>query len=415
MLGNDYEILDEVNEGYSVLLLKRFYASLFPVIEYYDWLSYGAIDKGVNFSHREFSFTLQNDIYRRFLSYSSAAELKADLERMTPVKIDIGAVYSVEPREKKLVRPTAFVPMSKELVIDIDMTDYDDIRTCCQGGDVCDKCWKFMNVAIKVLDSALRQDFGFKHLLWVYSGRRGVHCWVCDRRARQLTAEARRAVMSYLEVVRGGENQLCKVNLGPQDANHPSIIRATDILYEFFDDLMQEQGFLDTREREAKLLGVIAKVEVSQETAAALRGQSKLETSMEKWNFISKKLEKHHTSYKHDIMYQYSYPRLDVNVSIGLNHLLKSPFCVHPKTGRVCVPIDPQRCEAFSPLTTPTLPSLINEINDYAKRNPQASARDLDYRVTSLLPHVEYFRAFVARAKIGEREVKGVAKDSLDF
>merc|ERR1711920_331417 len=66
-----------------------------------------------------------------------------------------------------------------------------------------------------------------------------------------------------------------------------------------------------------------------------------------------------------DIVIQYTYPRLDINVSKQMNHLLKSPFVVHPKTGRVCVPIDTAREELdkFNPLEVPTIGRLVEELN----------------------------------------------------
>lgn len=86
-------------------------------------------------------------------------------------------------------------------IFDIDLTDYDDIRTCCTGANICKRCWAYMGVAVRVLDSVLRTSFGYSNIMFVYSGRRGVHCWVCDDEARTLTDEARGAVVNYISVL----------------------------------------------------------------------------------------------------------------------------------------------------------------------------------------------------------------------
>lgn len=69
-----------------------------------------------------------------------------------------------------------------------------------------------MVIAVKVLERALRDDFGWKHLLWVFSGRRGIHCWICDESARKLSPSERGTVIDYLVLLSAGESKRCNVN-----------------------------------------------------------------------------------------------------------------------------------------------------------------------------------------------------------
>ena len=62
------------------------------------------------------------------------------------------------------------------------------------------------------------------------------------------------------------------------------------------------------------------------------------------------------------LVLSYLYPRIDAHVSTSINHLLKAPFCVHPKTGNVCVPFDPMKYADFKLADVPTLTRCINEL-----------------------------------------------------
>ena len=85
-----------------------------------------------------------------------------------------------------------------------------------------------------------------------------------------------------------------------------------------------------------------------------------------------------------DIILQYTYPRLDAEVSKHRNHLLKAPFCVHPKTGRVCVPVDPERVDEFDPARVPTVGQLLRELDTAAPESGAEEHSGMLFQLTML-------------------------------
>lgn len=412
--------------------LRQFYQRLFPFRPLFQWLNHSPTPQP-DFQNREFAFVLPGGAYIRYQSFPSADLFRKQCVQMTPERFEIGPQYSVNPRDRKTLRKaSAFRPVMKELVFDIDMTDYDPIRTCCSGAAICNKCWQFINMAIKVVDTALREDFGFQHIMWVYSGRRGAHAWISDKRAREMNDAKRKALAGYLVMVTDSDHGKRMAIKRPL---HPHIDRSLKILNPYFqNEVLADQDPWQSSQQAEKLLGLLP----DKSLTASLQKKwdsTPDRSSNQKWADIDTVAEagnlstlsaKQLVEAKQDIRLEYTYPRLDAEVSKKLNHLLKSPFVVHPGTGRVCVPIDTRNLENFDPLSVPTVTELLQEIDEWDGKHSNISeeerAKVQDWQKTSLKPYLEYFRGYVAsllkeesKGKRGREEDAGPGVESMEF
>lgn len=273
-------------------------------------------------------------------------------------------------------------------------------------------------MTIKVLDVGLREDFGFEQILWVYSGRRGVHAWISDKEARELDDDKRKALVGYFEVLKGGVQGGKRVNL--RRPLHPHIQRSLGILRPYFSQILAEQDPFLSQSGKDRLLQLLPDKDLN-EALKKKWASSPDRPSRKKWEDIdelaktgvSKSLDtKQLLEAKQDIMLEYTYPRIDVEVGKKKIHLLKSPFVVHPGTGRVCVPIttdgDMRKAEEFDPLTVPKVTELLKEIDSYRNDgdeemdgftpNGSASQKKIhDWEKTGLKPYYNMFNDYVNR------------------
>ena len=268
--------------------MAQYYTRWFP-LSFLDALLTHAEPEAFPWTHREISFTFAGESgeheYSRNHWFNNATELKRELARRVPVKLDIGAVHSMCVR----YRTTAgYKPVLRELVFDIDVSDYD--RQCCANPKTaCAHCWRYAACAVEVLDHLLRARLGFRKLLWVFSGRRGVHCWVMDRKAAPLGRNSRSFVLAWLA--------------SPDARDRLSVDACV-------------RWFVDIFERHPRSVD---------EAMHAL------------------------------------WPRLDAAVTRTPSHLIKSPFCVHPGTGKLCLAFQARKVAEFEFDRVPTAQQVVDD------------------------------------------------------
>jgi DNA primase small subunit len=88
---------------------------------------------------------------------------------------------------------------------------------------------------MQVLTVILDEDFDFQNILWVFSGRRGIHGWVCDEEARTMSNEMRTAIVSYCNLGTGNE---LSGKLTLNYPLHPRLQQVFKMLYPMFEDII---------------------------------------------------------------------------------------------------------------------------------------------------------------------------------
>ncbi|KAL0487849.1 DNA primase small subunit [Acrasis kona] len=392
--------------------LRSYYQKFLPSEQIYSWLSYG---DPVYFTKREFAFT-RDEFFSRYQSFKNGSELKERLtrnERDIPERFEIGCVYSVPPSQQHSVSPGVFVPISKEFVLDIDISDYNDIRMCgCKESNYCRVCWKLMLCGVEVSDYILTSIFGFKNRLWVFSGGRGIHCWVGDESVRSLTNEGRSAVAEFMHLYQSSKdnNSGRQGKVDTNNLSHPSFSTDSKIFQicqkYFVDVFIDGMDILRDSDKYEKLLSFITDSTLKKQVHNLIDGLDEDDDASETWSEIVKVLNvRKNNTFVQAIVLSFVYPRLDLNVSKGLNHLLKSPFCIHPRTGYVCVPLDPKKdvpkgdSQGFYPEDQcPKVGELVN--------NNQEATKMMESRV-------EIFKKFVLDLKKQKSQEKLEESDSM--
>ena len=371
--------LDNEKHEFDIPLstIKNYYLEYYPSELVINWLCRNEIK---NLKYREISFKLPNLKVVRYQSFKSVNEFKKRILVLNPLKIDIGAIYNQEPRafaqhksEKELIC------LEKELIFDIDISDYDDVRKCCQKNDICSKCWKYIICGSKILERILREDFGFKQIFFVFSGRRGVHCWVSDKRACLLNKRGRLAIERYINYDRMDENnydsKIYKLKRNFVSPVYPAFLSAVSIMKNYFFEIVKEQDILKDEKMKTNLRNIISMYfslidmnyinEILDKNINSLNKIQKIFEFLQKGeNILKSKSQIHYfnaESCLNEFMMLILYPRLDGNVTRQFNHLLKGPFCVHPETGYISVPLSIELMEKFSLDKIPKVDYLLYE------------------------------------------------------
>jgi len=361
-----------------------------------------------------FSFSA-NDVFSRDKKrlITSHSKFASELLRLVPDQVHFGPLQLYDAWRKETV-------CQQEIVIDIDVTDYTDYcgacgqrhtsyvgvettgansaeNKCntgqrhyyycdCKGaGKACSVCWFHIEGAATLLHFLLVHQLGIpeRHLLWVLSGKKGIHCLVNDPRYVRMTTQQRTLLFQFLK--RDTMGKLKEFGRVLTCGSGSNIAQQWE--EQFVENVVCRRHMLQNEVFLKDCLDIVRLHYNSLHHQLEQRwigSGGKGTSSLNKWQTL-KTLEYGQFGNQCPpsllLVLHFYYPRIDKGPLCTKNHLIKAPFSVHRSTQNIALPVE--RTHIVERHGLPTLSLTLDDCVRHYKR--MGKERHPDYEAGCVL------------------------------
>lgn len=189
----------------------------------------------------------------------------------------------------------------------------------------------------------LKFNFGFKKILFVFSGRRGMHIWVFDDKCMHFSELTRKTIIASIknlkfDLMDRTLKSILNLMLETFLTNNPSVLFEKDFTEQIF----------------AKITQIDEKIETNlRNLFEKLQKQNENKNEYTSTNFIfdikRESQEKEYICLRNSLYSLVCVPRIDESVTERSYHPIKMPYCVHASTTNICFTIKDEELINFYP------------------------------------------------------------------
>ncbi len=242
----------------------------------------------------------------------------------------------------------------KEVVFDIDLTDFQRFCDCDGKKQICSVCWLHIEGSVLILNHFLIDIMCYNkgNILWVFSGGKGIHCIVNNTKSINLNEDERMRLHQQVSI--GEDDDRSIIDYVEENArNHPEFMKSLET--HFLENVIRKRRLLEnpnfTKFCLTRFAGQFKAFTLALEKAwtnydtGLLHKKRKLlnpqSISESKWSILCE-LEKElrcTTKPSQIIIIRLFHPIVDTG-PLGIRHKFKIPFSIHSTTKNVSLPVE---------------------------------------------------------------------------